>query len=80
MVTIAATASSKLNRLRAAAAPIPIIQSGFTDTKLSRERAVGMIAFIEWAASTPAENPVEQQLLNEVITGLSHLKEVLDKG
>lgn len=80
MVTIAGTASSKLNRLRAAAALIPIIQSDFADKKLSRERAVNMISFIEWTASTPAENPAEQKLLNEVIAGLSRLKDALDKG
>ncbi len=80
MVTTAATEHSKLNRLRAAAALIPIIQSDFADKKLSRERAVNMISFIEWTASTPAENPAEQKLLNEVIAGLSRLKDALDKG
>ena len=80
MVTTAAAEHSKLNRLRAAAALIPIIQSDFADKKLSRERAVNMISFIEWTASTPAENPAEQKLLNEVIAGLSRLKDALDKG
>ena len=80
MITTAATEPSKLNRLRAAAALIPIIQSDFADKKLSRERAVNMISFIEWAASTPAESPAEQKLLNEVMAGLSRLKDALDKG
>lgn len=80
MITTAATEPSKLNRLRAAVALIPIIQSDFADKKLSRERAVNMISFIEWTASTPAENPAEQKLLNEVIAGLSRLKDALDKG
>jgi hypothetical protein len=39
-----------------------------------------MISFIEWAASTPAESPAEQKLLNEVMAGLSRLKDALDKG
>jgi hypothetical protein len=39
-----------------------------------------MISFIEWTASTLAENPAEQKLLNEVIAGLSRLKDALDKG
>ncbi len=80
MVTIAGTESSKLSRLKSAVALIPIIQSGIDDKRLSRERAVSMISFIEWAASTKAEYPVEQQLLNEVFAGLTHLKHALDKG
>ena len=39
-----------------------------------------MISFIEWAASTNAENPAEQKLLNEVIAGLSRLKNARDRG
>lgn len=39
-----------------------------------------MALFIEWAASTPAENLAEQKLLNEVIAGLSRLQDALDNG
>ena len=77
---ITTPSSPTLSRLRAAAALIPMIQSGLADTKLSREQASSMTLFIKWAASTPAENPAEQKLLNEVIAGLSRLQDALDNG
>ena len=80
MPMITTPSSTTLSRLRAAAALIPMIQSGLADTKLSREQASSMTLFIEGAASTPAENPAEQKLLNEVIAGLSRLQDALDNG
>ena len=67
-----------LSRLRAAAALIPMIQSGLADTKLSREQASSMTLFIEWAASSTPENDVEQQLVNELTVDLAGLKAALE--
>ena len=71
---ITSPSSPTLSRLRAAAALIPLIQSGLADTKLSREQASSMTLFIEWAASITPENDVEQQLVNELTVGLAELK------
>ena len=70
--------SPTLSRLRAAAALIPMIQSGLADTKLSREQASSMTLFIEWAASSTPENDVEQQLVNELTVDLAGLKAALE--
>ena len=74
---ITTPSSPTLSRLRAAAALIPLIQSGLADTKLSREQASSMTLFIEWAASITPENDVEQRLVNELNAGLSSLKATL---
>ena len=71
---ITTPSSPTLSRLRAAAALIPMIQSGLADTKLSREQAASMTSFIEWAASSTPEDDVEQQLVNELTVGLAELK------
>jgi hypothetical protein len=39
----------EINRLRAAAALIPIIESGMLESRLSVERAALMASFCEWA-------------------------------
>ena len=70
--------SPKVSRLRAAAALIPMIRSGLADTKLSREQAVSMTSFIEWAASSMPENDVEQQLVKELTVDLAGLKAALE--
>ena len=77
MPMITTPSSPTLSRLRAAAALIPLIQSGLADTKLSREQASSMTLFIEWAASITPENDVEQRLVNELNAGLSSLKATL---
>ena len=64
--------------LRAAAALIPLIQSGLADTKLSREQASSMTLFIEWAASITPENDVEQQLVKKLTVDLAGLKAALE--
>ena len=71
---ITTPSSPTLSRLRAAAALIPLIQSGLADTKLSREQASSMTLFIEWAASSTPEDDVEQQLVNELTVGIAGLK------
>ena len=70
--------SPTLSRLRAAAALIPLIQSGLADTKLSREQASSMTLFIEWAASITPENDVEQQLVKKLTVDLAGLKAALE--
>jgi len=55
-----------------------MIRSGLADTKLSREQALSMTSFIEWAASGTPENEIEQQLVNEVTVGLAGLKATLE--
>ena len=78
MPMITTPSSPTLSRLRAAAALIPMIQSGLADTKLSREQASSMTLFIEWAASSTPENEVEQQLVNELTVDLAGLKAALE--
>lgn len=68
------------NRLRAAAALIPIVESGLLDGKLSEERARQMIMFCEWAATSNALEQDEVALKSAVADGLSRLKMRLDKG
>lgn len=77
MPKISNPSSPALSRLNAAAALIPVIQSGLADTKLSREQAASMTSFIEWAASSEAENAAEQKLLEELTAGLESLKAAL---
>ena len=43
------SSTPEFNRLRAAAALIPIIEAGLADSKLSVERAALMALFCEWA-------------------------------
>ena len=78
MPMISALSSPALSRLRAAAALIPMIQSGLADMKLSREQAASMTSFIEWAASSTPEDDVEQQLVNELTVGIAGLKSALE--
>lgn len=68
--------SPELNRLRAAASLIPIIESGLADSKLSLEWAAIMASFCEWAAETSPSADSEEMRLSEVICqGLDRLKE-----
>ena len=78
MPMITTPSSTTLSRLSAAAALIPMIQSGLADTKLSREQASSMTLFIEWAASITPENDVEQQLVKKLTVDLAGLKAALE--
>ena len=78
MPMITTPSSTTLSRLRAAAALIPMIQSGLADTKLSRKQASSMTLFIEWAASSTPENDDEQQLVNELTVDLAGLTAALE--
>jgi hypothetical protein len=68
----------QLNRLRAAAALIPIIQSGLANAKLSPERAAQMTQFVEWTTHCTPEDATEQALVEEVAMGLHNLKSKLE--
>ena len=68
----------QLNRLRAASALIPIIQSGLANAKLSRDRAAQMTQFVEWTTHCTPEDAAEQALVDEVTMGLHNLKSTLE--
>lgn len=63
-----------LNRLRAAAALVPIIESGLSDRKLSPERAALMASFCEWAATAKVVGNDEIQLIDSINQGLRQIK------
>jgi hypothetical protein len=67
----------ELNRLRAAVALIPIIESGLSDSKLSVERAALMASFCEWAAAVKLDTPEAIKLSQSLSAGLARLKTVL---
>jgi len=67
----------QINRLRAAAALIPIIESGLLASKLSIERASLMASFCEWTVETPSDDPDVAKLAEAVGTGLKRIKMVL---
>ena len=61
------------NRLRAAAALIPIIESGLDDGKLSEDKARQMCLFCEWAMSANATQQAEVALKEAIRDGLERL-------
>ena len=63
-----------LNRLRAATALIPIIESGLADSRISTERAALMASFCEWATENPLDDPEAAQLARSVADGLQRIK------
>lgn len=67
----------EINRLRAAAALIPIIEAGLVDSKLSAERAALMAAFCEWTTEKPGDDPEAAKLATKVRDGLERLKVAL---
>jgi hypothetical protein len=69
--------NAELNRLRAAVALIPIIESGLSDSKLSVERAALMASFCEWAAAVKLDTPEAIILSQSLSAGLARLKTVL---
>ncbi|MBS1130702.1 MAG: hypothetical protein H6R16_1704 [Proteobacteria bacterium] len=73
-------ATPGLNRLRAAIALIPIIESGLADSKISQQRAAEMTRFCEWAANCFSEGEEESKLLAVLTTKLLHLKKVIAAG
>lgn len=69
--------SPEINRLRAAAALIPIIESGLADSKLTPERASLMAAFCEWTTQSAFDEPEAAMLASKVKNGLERLKVAL---
>ena len=72
--------SPQLNRLRAAAALIPLIESGLADSKLSAERAALLASFCEWAAEIEPNDPEERRLAALLGAGLQRLKSAFASG
>jgi len=68
-----------MNRLRAAVALVPIIESDFGDGKIDRERAALMAEFCGWAAQHGLTGDAEASRLEaELNRGLDRLKTLLD--
>ena len=67
--------SPALNRLRAAAGLLPLIESGLRDGKISRDRAGLMAEFCSWAATETIPDSSEASILNlEISQGLNRLR------
>jgi len=64
----------EINRLRAAAALIPIIESGLADSRLSIDRAALMTSFCEWTAENLPDDPNLETLAQTVHDGLKRIK------
>lgn len=67
----------ELNRLRAAAALIPIIESGLADSKLTTERASLMATFCEWTTNGAFDEPEAAKLALKIKEGLARLQSML---
>lgn len=63
-----------LNRLRAAAALIPIIEAGLDDARMTSERAATMISFCESAAAQLPSGQEARRLKARIEAGLQRLK------
>lgn len=70
-------AEKRLNRLRAAAGLVPLIEGGLRDGKISDERAGQMAQFCAWALAGEAEaagsGEESRKLAAEVEAGLRRL-------
>ncbi len=71
------SSTPEINRLRAAAALIPIIESGLLESKLSVERAALMASFCEWAVENVPDDPDLVKLAETVGAGLKRIKMAL---
>lgn len=72
-----APATPEINRLRAAAALIPIIEVGLTDSRLSVKRAALMASFCEWSTEKLSDDPEAIRLAETVASGMKRLRSVL---
>jgi len=61
-ITHVPTPTPEINRLRAAAALIPIIEAGLIDSKISTTRASLMASFCEWATEKISDDPYSVEL------------------
>ena len=71
-------AAPEINRRRAAAALIPIIESGLVASKISSERAALMAFFCEWALEKPSCDPESAKLAEAIGDGLKRIKVAID--
>ena len=70
--------SPELNRLRAVAGLIPLIEDGLRISKIDPERAALMAEFCGWALSQKIDDdPEATRLAGEIERGLVRLKAVL---
>lgn len=69
------SSTPELNRLRAAAGLIPIIESGLLDRKLTTQRAALMATFCEWAAEFAPNDEEGVRLAETVVNGLERLRQ-----
>ena len=67
----------EINRLRAAAALIPIIEAGLVDSKMSIQRASPMVTFCEWTTENISADPHVVKLAQTVEIGLKRVKVTL---
>jgi hypothetical protein len=67
----------QINRLRAASALIPIIESGLLDSRLSVERGALMASFCEWAVEKQPDDPEVVKLAETVGNGVKRIKVAL---
>ena len=70
----------EINRLRAAAALIPIIESGLLESRLSVERAALMVSFCEWTTENVPDDPDVVKLAETVGNGLKRIKAALSSA
>ena len=67
-----------LNRLRAAAGLIPLIEDGLRQSKITAEKASLMAEFCSWAAQHATEGgPEALRLADDIKVGLGRLKTLL---
>ena len=64
----------QLNRLRAAAGLIPIIEGGLVLGSISHERASIMVAFCAWAHDQADDAPNAQALAQTIQEGLERIE------
>lgn len=67
-------ATPHLNRLRAAAGMIPIIEDGLAKGTLTPERATAMAAFCAWAYDQPPGEKETQELSRTIREGLERIE------
>jgi hypothetical protein len=71
--------SPALNRLRAAAGLIPLIEDGLTHSRIDNSKAESMVAFCQWATNHDITGSQEaDRLTSNVITGIERLQEYLN--
>ena len=71
-------AAPEINRRRAAAALIPIIESGLVASKISSDRAALMASFCEWAVENPSCDAESVKLTEAIGDGLKRIKVAIE--